>query len=271
MSSGPVGGYKTKRRIVNYRKSSSIQKLVSRFPSVDPPSGLLTKTIGGINLLKSQILLARSIYRKGIANQMRWNTALALRTTITFLLTISLTGCMMDIKWGSRGYSGNALPPQQVALVVLDKARIGGIGGSIDFADSCGCNWESIQDERGTRLEERRDVGIGNIIELLPGQYTLTVHYFCVERGYRTTATNVGVNLDAEAGHVYVICSDFPEPHSWRPIIEDVYNGRYDGSKCVYSSSPKPYPERFMMKTTELKELVDRYFQGERRPFWFPH
>jgi hypothetical protein len=154
------------------------------------------------------------------------------------LITVSVfsLGCTSTT---GRIYSGDALKPNEVALIEL------GRGCSIG---------ELIENEK-----PRGYFGPLTAIEVLPGSYDLAVGYFAsnsyaYSNSYAASKGPVHVAIHAQPGHVYFIYPDLSIPHSWKPIVVDISRDE-DFAKVD--------------DREHLKKRVDSYFK-EARPHVVP-
>lgn len=151
-----------------------------------------------------------------------------------------LPGCSLDQVNYRRIYSGAPLSRNEVAIVTKP----------ID------CYITAVE-ENGK--PSKQTPMLWGDIELLPGSYTLYIHYGHVDAGYNTTTVTksnepLPVQFDACAGRVYVIYPDFFEPGKWRPvIIDNVTDKDFEAKANKYLNFP-------------VWKHVEKILKGERRP-----
>lgn len=154
-------------------------------------------------------------------------------------ITFSLTGCSLDQTNYRRSYSGDPLSRNEVAIVMK----------TID------CYITALEEEG--KPPKQTPLLYGDL-ELLPGKYTLYVHWGNTSTGYSTTTVTkstkpVPLQFVAYPGRVYVIYPDFPEPGKWRPvIIDNVTNKDFE----LIANKQLNYP---------VWNHVEKILKGERR------
>jgi hypothetical protein len=165
----------------------------------------------------------------------------ALYLLVSFL-TVNLSACVSVN--GRRFYSGDPLPPEQVALIFID--------------DDFGLFLCSIEDKLFAIAHDDGSLAAQsgvNAVEVLPGRWSFRVGYYHATTAYLPLAGTVfpitawsltkrclDVNIDAHGGHVYYISQ-------WNPRVVDITRDEdYQG-----------------IKNGELvHRRVKKYFQEER-------
>jgi hypothetical protein len=106
--------------------------------------------------------------------------------------------------------------------------------------------------EYGQNTIEMVDYGSGSgyELELLPGDYTLSLSY----SASNLYGDKVGLRLQAEAGHVYYISPWFPDRNTWTPHVIDISK-----DEDYYPISNGPDSDYMV-----VKKSVSEYFRGER-------
>ena len=136
---------------------------------------------------------------------------------------------------GDRFYAGEPLPPNQVALVMVDVMQ-------------CRIDFLTLEGKPEVQLSPKK-----NQVELLPGQHHLCVHY---GTGFQPRNC-VDVALNAQAGHTYYI---YGQPghytgvgryFTWRPVVVDFVR-------------EEDYITGKEGKRTQQRAL--KHFQGDRLP-----
>ena len=148
-----------------------------------------------------------------------------------------------DLSAGDRFYPGEPLPPNQVALVMVDVMQ-------------CRIDFLTLEGKPEVQLSPKK-----NQVELLPGQHHLCVHYGV---GFRPRNC-ADVALNAQAGHTYYIYgqlghlteevgryyTEAGRHYTWRPVVVDF-------------AREEDYITGKEGKRTQQRAL--KYFQGDRLP-----
>jgi len=148
-------------------------------------------------------------------------------------LICSLIGCS-PIIMGSRFYSGDPLPRNEVFLVIDAQVY---------------CELVSI---RSTKEQDVKRLARGGwVLELLPGQYDLRINY--EPPGCKESLINI--TLNGKRGHVYIIYPHITESTGhqfWQPVVIDVASDE-DFSRVQCESC---------VPADKLRKMVNEYFQG---------
>ena len=113
--------------------------------------------------------------------------------------TFSLTSCSFDQMNYRRNYSGDPLSRNKVAIVMK----------------TTDCYITALEEEG---KPPKQTPFLYGDIELLPGKYTLYIHWGTPEA---KSAEPFPIKFVAHPGRVYLIYPVFPEPGKWKPVIID--------------------------------------------------
>ena len=151
--------------------------------------------------------------------------------TTRVVLTILFSSLVLSggLFAGDRFYAGEPLPPNQVALVMVDVMQ-------------CRIDFLTLEGKPEVHLSPKKTK-----VELLPGQHHLCVHYGA---GFHPRNC-VDVALNAQAGHTYYIYGQELGHSTWRPVVVDF-------------AREEDYITGKEGKRTQKRAL--EHFQGDRLP-----
>ena len=186
---------------------------------------------------------------------MKRNVIHALCLTVLFLFVCCMLGCGGIYK-EQRFYSGPPLPKNEIALVTTVS----------------GCVIYGLRDEREKKVKgvpHSLYSDVNYMIDLLPGHYMASISY--ERKGYGTLSTGgmVQLELNIQAGNIYVIYPAIKGPfgpkassylyekygYKWYPILANIND--YNKEECDKYNGRCPDKE-------EIKEWATKYLQGER-------
>ena len=145
--------------------------------------------------------------------------------------SFSLASCSFDQINYRRSYSGNPLSRNEVAIVMK----------TID------CYITAVEEEG---KPPKQTPFLYGDIELLPGNYTLYIHWGTT--GAKSVAP-FPIQFVAHPGRVYLIYPVFPEPGKWKPaIIDNVTDKNFE----LTANKQLKYP---------VWNHVEKILSGERR------
>ena len=124
-----------------------------------------------------------------------------------FFTALSVASCSINSFNYRRIYSGAPLPRNEVAIVIKP--------------DNC---YITAVEEDGK--PPKQTPLLWGDIELLPGKYTLYIHWGQIKTGYSSTTITkakepLPIQVIAEPGRIYFIYPDFPERGRWKPVVID--------------------------------------------------
>ena len=156
-----------------------------------------------------------------------------------FFTALSLASCSTDQINYRRIYSGAPLPRNEVAIVIKPQ----------------NCYITALEEDG--KPPKQMPLLWGDI-ELLPGKYTLYIHWGQIKTGYSSTTITkakepLPIQVIAQPGRVYFIYPDFSEPGRWKPVvIDNVTDKDFESIATKYLNVP-------------VWSYVESIFKGERR------
>ncbi len=158
---------------------------------------------------------------------------------LVFLTALSLASCSINQFNYRRIYSGAPLPRNEVAIVIKP--------------DYC---FITALEEDGK--SPKQTPLLWGDIELLPGKYTLYIHWGKINTGYASTTITkakepLPIQIIAQPGRVYFIYPDFSERGRWKPVvIDNVTDKDFESIATKYLNVP-------------VWSYVEGILKGERR------
>ena len=156
-----------------------------------------------------------------------------------FFTALSLVSCSLNQFNYRRIYSGAPLPRNEVAIVIKP-----------DY-----CYITAVEEDGKT---PKQTPLLWGDIELLPGKYTLYIHWGKINTGYSSTtitkaAEPLPIQVIAQPGRVYFIYPDFSERGRWKPVvIDNVTDKGFESTATKYLEVP-------------VWSYVEGILKGERR------
>jgi hypothetical protein len=158
---------------------------------------------------------------------------------LVFLTALSLASCSINQFNYRRIYSGAPLPRNEVAIVIKP--------------DYC---FITALEEDGK--SPKQTPLLWGDIELLPGKYTLYIHWGKINTGYASTTITkakepLPIQIIAQPGRVYFIYPDFSERGRWKPVvIDNITDKDFESIATKYLNVP-------------VWSYVEGILKGERR------
>ena len=153
-----------------------------------------------------------------------------------FFTALSLASCSTDQINYRRIYSGAPLPRNEVAIVIKPQ----------------NCYITALEEDG--KPPKQMPLLWGDI-ELLPGKYTLYIHWGQLNSSNIITKAKepLPIQVIAEPGRIYFIYPDFPERGRWKPVvIDNVTDKDFESIATKYLKVP-------------VWSYVEGILKGERR------
>lgn len=184
---------------------------------------------------------------------------------IIFLLLITLMsflfGCApVSAPLGTRLYSGEPLPRQEIALIIPLAAS----GGSLRI------NW--VRDEKNKETQDLYFDGRADALELVPGRYAICLSSFTQISNpstiYKYTSDPLILGVDAKANHVYIITYQLLSKTTWKASITDLEDLDSLKTDNVKEFDKLDNTQKALFLSKDLREKltkgIEEYFQRKR-------
>ncbi|MDP3481029.1 MAG: hypothetical protein Q8R88_14775 [Desulfoprunum sp.] len=182
--------------------------------------------------------------------------SLSLITLMCFLFGCAPTGAPL----GTRLYSGEPLPRQEIALII----PLATSGGSLRI------NW--VRDEKDKQIKDLYFNGRAVEFELVPGQYAICVSSFTQISNpatiYKYTGKPLILGVNAKANHVYIITYQIVSDTQWEASLTDLEVLDSLKTDNVKEFDKLDIAQKALFLSKDLREKltkgIEEYFQRKR-------